>query len=636
MKTQPLRRTLRIAFVVLFALVLFVPLVGAQPSPPESERVAEPAATAPSDHISDSPYMRIPEDLSDWPPLLAPEPGSFQGVESADPGAIVTYDRATGTTVEIPSADLTKPGELGQSTTPAYSGLLPEGMGIETVFPPDDRTRVTNTADYPWRTVAKLFITFPDGARGWCSGAIIGCQNNYGYKVLTAGHCVYSSGNGGWASSVVVYPGLDYGYTPYYYALDTRLTTWTAWINNQDPGYDMGIVDLDRNIGNFTGWMGRITRASGDAIYSGGVNTAGYPCNAASGSCPYPVSPVDSMWFDFDYGNGATELNHYYYMDTQPGQSGSPVWLLDAGNRYIMTVHAYSSSPTNFGTRLNQSKFDTLVNLCADTTQYPVPTDKPDLIDDGSTWSGLDPSTVVPGSTAFHAWSDVRNAGTANSGSFYVQYRASTNTTCDGSDFLIGTDLVGGINAFAWADSDWTGTFPPGLAHGTYYLCWIIDSGGNVPEFSESNNTAYKSSPRIYVGAAPTKAFLPLVFSRYSTFVDPYEPNDSFDQAWGPLTSNQTYSAYLPTETDNNDFYYFNMPATHSIEVWLTNLPAGNDYDLYLYDEAHVLIGYSAAVGSSDEHIYLGGRTAQKYYIRVARITGSSDTQPYQLRVVYQ
>jgi len=54
-----------------------------------------------------------------------------------------------------------------------------------------------------------------------------------------------------------------------------------------------------------------------------------------------------------------------------------------------------------------------------------------------------------------------------------------------------------------------------------------------------------------------------------------------------------------------NDFYHFTMAAAHSVEIWLTNLPAGNDYDLYLYDAAHALVGYSGTIGGGNEHIYL-------------------------------
>jgi hypothetical protein len=134
----------------------------------------------------------------------------------------------------------------------------------------------------------------------------------------------------------------------------------------------------------------------------------------------------------------------------------------------------------------------------------------------------------------------------------------------------------------------------------------------------------------------PTKVYLPLILRNRSASIDPYEPNDTFETAWGPLVSGATYYGYFPTTSDNDDFYYLDLPAAHSIEVWLTGLPAGNDYNLYLYDAAHVLIGYSGNVGTVDEHILVANQPAQRYYIRVTREVGTSATQPYALRAVYQ
>ena len=38
----------------------------------------------------------------------------------------------------------------------------------------DDRVEVTNTTAVPWRWICKLIITFPNGARGGCTGWFIG------------------------------------------------------------------------------------------------------------------------------------------------------------------------------------------------------------------------------------------------------------------------------------------------------------------------------------------------------------------------------------------------------------------------------------------------------------------------------
>ena len=121
-----------------------------------------------------------------------------------------------------------------------------------------------------------------------------------------------------------------------------------------------------------------------------------------------------------------------------------------------------------------------------------------------------------------------------------------------------------------------------------------------------------------------------------SFFRDPYEPNDTFFQAWGPLVSGQTYRAYFPSESDPADYYYFEVPDTPDIEIWLTDIPAGNDYDLYLYNDLPAYIDFSGTVGSGDEHIFQANLDEGKYYIRLTREAGTSQTQPYALRAVFK
>ncbi len=458
---------------------------------PADESVPDGAygATNPSYRISDSPYLRLPDDMKNWPPVVPPEPREVEGME--DPTAVVIYNSTTGKTVRIPSNDTTQqPVESGLNSTLPYQGLLPPGIVPESVFPPDDRVRVTSTDTYPWRTVCRLFITASDGTHWMCSGAIIGCPDGHGYHVLTAGHCIYMHDHGGWASSVKVVPGLDDSYKPYNYAWKTNMRSYTGWTVYQDHRYDWAVLTLDRNVGDYTGWMGRQTASSSSSIYTGILNTAGYPSDKGG----------LTMWFDSDYGRTANEYNHWYYMDTYGGQSGSPVWRYDGSNRYILTVHAYGNdgSGSNHGTRLNQDKFDRIITWCnADTP----PTDKADLIDDGQSYSGFSPTTLSPGDS-FHVWCDVRNVGTASSGGFYVSYYASTNTYISTSDYIIGTDYVSSISPFNYRDSDWSGTFPS-IPDGTYYVGWIIDSGEAVTEFDETNNVAYKDSYQLVV-TSPT------------------------------------------------------------------------------------------------------------------------------------
>lgn len=449
--------------------------------------------------ISDSPYLRLPEDIVNLPPMVPPEPREVGEIE--DPTAIEIYDIATKKVTRLPSKDLiqeTQKTDLDLSTTLPYNGLLPDGIlqeetaSIESIIGTDGRSRITSTSTYPWRTITQLIVTFPNGFQYGCSGAIIGRSDNNAFHVLTAGHCVYSNSDGGWATSIRVVPGLNGDYMPYNYAWATKLRSYSGWVNNQDHQHDWAVITLDRRVGNYVGWMGRQSDLYWSSIYTGTLYTAGYPCDKGG----------DEMWYDADSGRTATEYNHWYYMDTMGCQSGSPVWRMDGSDRYILTVHAYGDdgSGSNHGTRLDFEKFNRIPTWIDSDS---LPNDKADLIDDGESYSGFSPTTVARGVTNFNVWNDVRNIGTTSSGGFYVKYYASTDIIISTSDYLIGTRYVSSISPFNWGDSDWSGTFPSSIPTGTYWVGWIVDSGNDVTEFDETNNKAYKTSYQLVVKKSP-------------------------------------------------------------------------------------------------------------------------------------
>ncbi|MHC4698159.1 MAG: trypsin-like serine peptidase, partial [Planctomycetota bacterium] len=468
------------------AFLLMGVLVPASAFAQEGQQDPAVGAVNPAHRVSDSPALQLPADMKNWPAAV-PTANANRGI-AEDPGALEIYDVATKEVVRVPSAE--QKGRVrapAVQVAPPYTGLLDPGVISRSVIGVDDRVRITPTTSYPWRTITKLYITAADNS-GWiCSGSIIGRADGNGFHVLTAGHCVYMHDHGGWVSSIKVIPGLDDTYMPYHYAWAGGLTTWTGWTDDANHQWDMAVIRLDRCIGNHTGWMGRVTAGSGHSMYEGPLHCAGYPGDLCS-TC---------LWYDGDYGNFANEHNHWYWMDTAGGMSGMPVWLFIGSSRYIATVHAYGVDGTgsNHGTRLCQAKYDDIISIMDDA---PKCINKADLIDDGDDWSGFDPVKVTAGAP-FDAWCDVRNVGTASSGGFSVSFYASTNTIISAFDHLIGTVSVGSINPFSWASADWSGPFPGTIPPGTYYVGWIIDSGGVVDEFDESNNTAYKASPQLVV-----------------------------------------------------------------------------------------------------------------------------------------
>lgn len=66
----------------------------------------------------------------------------------------------------------------------------------------DERVRINNTSVFPYSTVAYMNITFPNGSVQAGTAFMI-----YKNVALTAGHCLYNSSKGGWATSVTIYPG---------------------------------------------------------------------------------------------------------------------------------------------------------------------------------------------------------------------------------------------------------------------------------------------------------------------------------------------------------------------------------------------------------------------------------------------
>ncbi len=294
--------------------------------------------------------------------------------------------------------------------------------------------------------------------------------------------------------------------------------------------------------------MRRKTAASTSSIYTGGLNVSGYPCDKPSGT----------QWYDFDSGHSATSFRHFYTMDTFGCQSGAPVWRLNSGNRHILTIHAYGDGAgtpgiSNGGTRLNNDKYDRIFTwIAADT----APTDKPDLIDDGNAFSGFSPSSLAPGES-MSAFSDVRNIGTANSGSFKVSYYASTNTTISTADYFLGQVTVSSITPFTKKGADWSGSLPTNIPAGSYYVGWIIDSANTSNEFDEGNNLAHKSTPKLTVTVPSTPSAASLI-----------SPTGSI---------NDTTPTYTWNAVSGSTWYYLwvNDSTGNKIKKWYTSAQAG-------------------------------------------------------------
>jgi PKD repeat protein len=117
------------------------------------------------------------------------------------------------------------------------------------------------------------------------------------------------------------------------------------------------------------------------------------------------------------------------------------------------------------------------------------------------------------------------------------------------------------------------------------------------------------------------------------------EPNDDvLIQANGAIVSGLTYYGVISSAADRQDYFYFDLPAAHTIELWLTDIPDGSNYDLYLRAPADLdhPVGTSNKSGNADEHILTGVLSPGRYYIQIYNRSATGSEQDYHLRTVYR
>lgn len=114
---------------------------------------------------------------------------------------------------------------------------------------------------------------------------------------------------------------------------------------------------------------------------------------------------------------------------------------------------------------------------------------------------------------------------------------------------------------------------------------------------------------------------------------DKFEPNDSFEQASGPVTSGQTLEGFIGSD-DDVDTFFFETTTTSPINVQLTGIPSGVDYDLYVYQESNV-VAQSENQNEADETVEFRPATPGRYYVAVNSFRGSNPDEAYRLAVSF-
>ena len=241
------------------------------------------------------------------------------------------------------------------------TGRAPARAMLETVIGDDDRQEVPDAGADPWRRICQLDLKGPRGdfiGTGWFAGPA---------TVITAGHCVhYKALFRGWAEEIIVSPGRHGDTRPISTATSHRFSVPQIWRDTKDKDFDIGCIHLDTALGDQAGIFAFASLPDTE-LRNQRINVAGYPFDLGDGHVQFHhASSIGAM----------TPRRIFYEADTVRGQSGAPVFMVDApgAEPVVVAVHAYGTPGTpaelnlvaNSAPRLRPEMFDLISRWVAE------------------------------------------------------------------------------------------------------------------------------------------------------------------------------------------------------------------------------------------------------------------------------
>jgi V8-like Glu-specific endopeptidase len=215
----------------------------------------------------------------------------------------------------------------------------------ESVLGVDDRVRIQTTNAWPFSAHGHMIMRFPNGNVFIGTGTLVD-----EHHVLTAGHCVFSAADGGFASEVIFNAGQNDAQLPFGSARAVRVLTHPQYEQSEDSNFDMGMLILDRNVGaaNQAGFFGLRAVEDSEELHMLRVNVSGYPGDRDDGQ---------EMFTHADVVKSVAAERFTYDIDTFGGQSGSGVWtIFDGLGETVVGIHTTGSPSGNGATRITPEK----------------------------------------------------------------------------------------------------------------------------------------------------------------------------------------------------------------------------------------------------------------------------------------
>ncbi len=180
------------------------------------------------------------------------------------------------------------------------------------IFGGDDRRPVPDTTVFPYSAIGMVEAVYGSTILQG-TGTLIGNRT-----VLTSAHVVYDADLGGWPDAINFAPGRSGSVKPFGTAAVVAHVAPDAWLTLGDDSSDMAVLALDTPLGEQAGFM-QIAEPDASVLSGASLLSAGYPADLDH----------DLQYTATGPGVGTDGTYLLEQIDTEPGQSGSPIWFLD-------------------------------------------------------------------------------------------------------------------------------------------------------------------------------------------------------------------------------------------------------------------------------------------------------------------
>ncbi|MCD5140497.1 MULTISPECIES: serine protease [Mammaliicoccus] len=217
----------------------------------------------------------------------------------------------------------------------------------ESIIGQDDRKIVKDISKMPNRSI--VFIKSYIDDRRYYSGTGFMLDD---YAVLTAAHVITSKNKEEEIKNILVHAGYKNDTAIYGTAKVIKTYVLSEWVKSPNIYYDMTLLILDKPLGSVTGKLKLNDKVKLDDY----ISTSGYPGeenkNIKIGYQYYSSGKIVKV----------TNNNIFYDLDTEGGQSGSPIFN---ENKEVIAIHTNgfdkrNSYKFNLGLRLTSNNIETI------------------------------------------------------------------------------------------------------------------------------------------------------------------------------------------------------------------------------------------------------------------------------------